>query len=597
MAKTPPPPSEPTATRKVALPPPGLRKPGGPPAGRQKPSRTGLETIKVESRALRGRLAEDLAADTDAFDEAGKQLLKFHGVYQQDDRDRRADGRHYMFMVRSRIPGGTLTAEQYLAHDAIADAYANGTLRITTRQGIQFHGILKGDLKPAIRAINDALVTTLAACGDVVRNVMCCPLHTADPVRREVQAVTARLAEAVLPRTRAYHEIWLNGEKVYSNEPEPEPDPLYGPAYLPRKFKIGVAPPGDNCVDIYTQDVGLLAVAEEGRLLGFNVLVGGGLGMTHKRPETFPRLADALAFVPTDEVIPVVRAIIEVQRDHGDRTNRRHARMKYLIHDWGLDRFRKAVEQRLGASLAPPRQTPPLALDLHLGWQDQGDGRWTFGLSVENGRIKDEGTRRLKSGLRHLVETLRPGVHLTPNHDVLLTDIDEAHRSTVEAILEAYGIPHPDALSHARRLSMACPAMPTCGLAIAESERVMPSVIDALEAELDALGLADEEITVRMTGCPNGCARPYVADIGFVGRSLNRYTLFLGGRADGTRLNEPFEDLVPLEDLVPTIRPLLVYYRDERAPGESFGDFCHRVGMDALRRARPLATSQADHAR
>lgn len=562
--------------------PPGKLPPGFGGGARPK-AKSSVERIKEESNGLRGNLIEQLKADTDHLDEAGKQLIKFHGMYQQDDRDVRGEAKRYIFMVRTKLPGGRLTAEQYFVHEDLADRFGNGTLRITTRQGFQLHGILKHDIKATLRTVNEALLTTLGACGDVVRNVVCCPAPDGGPLRETLAQITRTISDHFLPRSGAYHDIWLGDEHVYDGQAHVEViEPIYGKAYLPRKFKIGVAPPGDNCIDVYTQDVGLVAVAEGETLKGFNVLVGGGLGMTHRKAETYPRLADPLAFVTPEEVIEVVEHIVKIQRDHGDRTDRRHARLKYLVQEWGLPRFRRELEKRLGRALAEPVETLPFELDLHLGWHRQADGRYYLGLSVENGRIEDRGTLRLKTGLHAVLERFRPDVRLTTNQDILLSGFNEADREEVESILHAHGVRLPDELSNARKYAMACPAMPTCGLAIAEAERALPSVIDQLEAELERLGLAGEKLAVRMTGCPNGCARPYVADIGFVGRSLDRYTIFLGGQMDGTRLNKPFRDLVPLGELVPTLRPLFVLFKNERLPGESFGDFCHRVGVEAL---------------
>ena len=542
-----------------------------------------MERIKEASRALRGDLPEQLAAPVDHFDEAGKQLVKFHGMYQQDDRDVRGEEKRYIFMVRTKLPGGRLTAAQYLVHDDLAGRYGNGTLRITTRQGFQFHGIPKADLQATMRAINEALVTTLGACGDVVRNVVCCPAPEGGRLRETVERLTQSISDHFLPQTRAYHEVWLGDEQLYDGAAHVETiDPIYGKAYLPRKFKIGIAFPGDNCVDVYTQDLGLVVVAEGEELKGFNVLVGGGLGMTHKKADTFPRLADTLAFATPDEVVEVIEHVVGVHRDHGDRTNRKHARLKYVVEEWGLPKFRAEVERRLGRPLTSPAETSPFELDLHLGWHRQADGRYYLGLSVENGRVEDRGALRLRSGLRAVVEEFRPDVRLTTNQDILLSGIRAEDRELVEGLLRAYGIRLPDELTNARTFAMACPAMPTCGLAIAEAERVLPSVIDRLEAELAELGLAREKLSVRMTGCPNGCARPYVADIGFVGRSLDRYTVFVGGRTDGTRLNRMFKDLVPLDELVPAVRPILALFARERRAGESFGDFCDRVGVEAL---------------
>lgn len=556
-----------------------------------------LETIKAESASLRGTLAEQVAdGDTTHFDEAGKQLLKFHGLYQQDDRDARKDNRTrgrdkvYSFMLRTRVPGGHLTADQYLVHDDLATRFANNTLRITTRQCFQLHGVLKGDIQSTIRELDRVLITSLGACGDLVRNVMCCPAPVHDAVHAEIEAVTRAISDHLLPRTRAYHEIWLDGEKVASEGPPAEEEPIYGKTYLPRKFKIAVAYPGDNCVDVFTQDIGLIAVEEDGRLAGFNLAVGGGMGMSHTKPDTFPRLGDIIGFVRPEQVVEVVEAIVVVQRDYGNRADRKHARMKYLLYDWGVERFRRVVESRLGWVLAPARDIPELHNDLHLGWRPQGDGHWYLGVSVENGRIRDEGDYRLKTGLRVVIEKFKPNVRLTPNHDILLTDVEPDQRVHIDLLLAAHGILAAGTLSKAQQYSMACVAMPTCGLALAEAERALPAVIDELEVVLADLGLADETIAVRMTGCPNGCARPYVADIAFVGRSADRYALFVGGRSDGTRLNRQLLDLVHRDDLVTALQPLLAYYATARQTGESFGDFCHRVDEDAL-----LALVTAEH--
>jgi sulfite reductase (ferredoxin) len=540
-----------------------------------------VETIKAASNGLRGELAAVLENGAPGFDEAGKVLIKYHGLYQQEDRDERKAQRgaekSHSFMLRMRLPGGELTADQYLACDDLANRFANGTLRVTTRQTFQYHGIIKGDLKRTMQALNDHLITTLAACGDVVRNVVCCPAPIDDPVRRQIAAVTRQISDHLLPRTRAYHELWLDDERVHDGEAANTEEPIYGKTYLPRKFKIAIAYPGDNCVDVYTQDI------DGPTLLGFNVVVGGGMGMNHTKPDTFPRLGDPLSFITPEQVIPVVEQIVLIQRDFGNRTERKHARMKYLVHTWGIDRFRDELEARLGYALQPFAPMPPMENELHLGWQPQGDGRWFLGISVENGRIADVGATRLKSGLRAVVATFRPAIRLTPNHDILLADLAAEQRPAVDALLARFGIFPAEELSLVQRHSMACVALPTCGLAVAESERALPGVIDELEQEIAQLGLADERISVRMTGCPNGCARPYVADIAFVGRSHDQYLLLLGGRSNGTRLNVPYKDLVRTADLVREVVPLLTFFRDDRAANETFGDFCHRVGADHLR--------------
>ncbi|HEX8906724.1 MAG TPA: NADPH-dependent assimilatory sulfite reductase hemoprotein subunit, partial [Longimicrobiaceae bacterium] len=510
-----------------------------------------VERIKQESDGLRGTLAEELAEGTSTFSDTAKQLLKFHGSYEQEDRDLRRERKQaglepaWQFMVRSKIPGGALTAEQYLVHDDLADRFGNGTLRITTRQGIQLHGVIKGDLRPTIAALNDALVTTLGACGDVVRNVIACPAPLPGTPRAEALSLVKRISDRFLPATKAYHEIWVDGEKVAGGEPEPVLDPVYGERYLPRKFKIAFAFPDDNCTDVHTNDLGLLVIERDGTLKGFNLLVGGGLGRTHGKTTTYPRLADPLAFVPPDEVLEVAAAVIAVQRDFGNRTDRRHARLKYLLDERGIDWFRAEVERELGRALLPPLPVTVSGVHDHLGWHPQGDGRWFYGIFVENGRVSDTPKLRLRSALREAAARFGVGVHLTTQQNVLLTDIPGDDRGSVERLLAEHGLVPLHQLSGTRRWSMACPALPTCGLALAESERVLPAVMDRLEAELARLGLADEAVTVRMTGCPNGCARPYTAELAFVGRSLGKYAIWLGGSAEGTRLAEPWADLVP----------------------------------------------------
>src|SRR5213596_1378025 len=551
-----------------------------------------VEKIKQASRGLRGNLAAQLAADAPHFTGTGAQLLKFHGSYQQEDRDRRRERRGtgeepaYQFMVRCKIPGGLLTAGQYLALDELAGCYGNGTLRVTTRQDNQFHGVVKGDLKATIRALNDVLVTTLGACGDVVRNVVTCPAPLPGGLRSEVLQLARRLSDHLLPRTRAYHEIWLNGEQVAEGAPQPEP--IYGSRYLPRKFKVAIAFPDDNCCDVHSNDLGFLVVSDGGRLAGFNVLVGGGLGKTHGKQDTYPRLADTLGFAATQEAIEVAEAVVKVQRDHGNRSDRRHARLKYLLDERGLDWFRDEVERQIGRPLAPPAPVQVQDIEDHVGWHEQADGRSFYGVFIENGRIQDSAERRLRSGLSRIIRTLRPGVRFTPQQNVLLTDIPDGRRALVERMLADHGVLREGALSAVRRWSMACPALPTCGLALAEAERALPDVITQLERELERLGLADAALTVRMTGCPNGCARPYTADLAFVGRSLDKYAVFVGGSMLGTRLGVVYADLVPRSQLVAAVRPLLERYRDERLGPERFGDFCHRVGADGLRASVPV---------
>jgi len=550
-----------------------------------------VERIKIESDYLRGQIAEELEQGGSHFASDDVQLLKFHGTYQQENRDVRqvrkvsGDEKEYSFMVRSRIPGGTLTAEQYLAEDAIAGQYANGTLRITTRQSFQLHGVLKGDLRTTINSINKSLLSTLAACGDVNRNVMACPAPVTSRVQAQIQEVANRIALHLAPHSHAYHEIWIDGEQIdtIKHHEDEDVEPIYGKTYLPRKFKIGVAYPGDNCIDVYTQDIGLISSLKGEELDGFTVIIGGGMGMTHGKSETYPRLANPLCFVTPDEVLEVVETIVTVQRDYGDRQNRKHARMKYVVEERGIAWFRAEVESRLGRSLQDPREITWQDAQDHLGWQEQGDGLWSLGIYVENGRIKDDADARIRTGLRSIMEEFSPGVRLTAQQNILLTDIRDEQRAPLTAALATYNIPTNPTDVGVRRFAMACPALPTCGQALAEAERVLPKLIRQIEADLQALGLANEPLSVRMTGCPNGCARPAMGDIGIVGRTKDVYNIYVGGDLVNTRMNALYAPSVHLDKIVATIRPLLVVWREERAQGEAFGDFCYRVGFDHLR--------------
>jgi sulfite reductase (ferredoxin) len=552
------------------------------------------EQIKASSYLLRGQIASELRSATSHFAEPEVQLLKFHGTYQQEDRDQRKALRNvaekaYQFMVRSRIPGGVLTAAQYLAEDAIAQRYANGTLRITTRQGLQLHGVLKGDLRTTIREINAALLSTLAACGDVNRNVMACPAPVASRAQAHIERIAHEIAQHLAPRSAAYHEIWIDGELAKTIEaPEDraaaqQAEPFYGPTYLPRKFKIGVAFPGDNCVDIYTQDIGLVAELDGEELAGFTVLIGGGMGMTHGKTTTFPRLATPLCFVSPEAVLPLVETIVTIQRDYGDRVNRKHARMKYLVEERGVAWFRAEAERRLATRLAEPHPLHFDGVDDHLGWHKQADGRWYLGLFIENGRIKDTNDARLRTALRTVVARFNPGVRLTGQQNLLLTDIASSQKQPLAALLRRHGVAVSPADIGTPRFAMACPALPTCGLALAEAERALPTLIRAIEAEVRRLGLGEEPLSVRMTGCPNGCARPYMGDIGIVGRSKDLYALYVGGDQANTRLNSLYAAAVPRDALVATVRPLLALWHDERRPREHFGDYCDRMGIEALR--------------
>jgi sulfite reductase (ferredoxin) len=547
-----------------------------------------VEAIKANSDYLRGELAEELRNDSTHLTGESAQLLKFHGSYQQENRDARAARKAagvekaYQFMIRSRIPGGVMTADQYLLHDDLAERYGNGTVRLTTRQGIQLHGVLKGDVRETIRSINQALLSTLAACGDVNRNVMACPAPLADRAHARIHETAQDIMQRLAPKSRAYHEIWLDGERADTNG-EPEVEPIYGSSYLPRKFKIAVALGGDNCVDVFSNDVGLVAALDGERLAGFTIVIGGGLGMTHNKPQTYPRAATPLCFAKPDEAIATVEAIVTVQRDYGDRVNRRHARLKYLVAERGIAWFREQVEARLGRRLDDPRQIEFDDVDDHLGWHRQSDGGWYLGLFVQSGRIVDDVAVRLRSGVRRAIETARPGVRITGQQNLLLVDIDGAERAEVERIFRSHGIEVDPERLGVRRFSMACPAAPTCGLAVAEAERALPVLLERLENVLSELGLGGERLGVRMTGCPNGCARPYMGDIGIVGRSAGLYDVFLGGDWTNTRLNAKFAESVRYDAIVPALRPLLERWKGARSDGETFGDFAHRIGFEALR--------------
>jgi sulfite reductase (ferredoxin) len=569
------------------------------------------ETVKQTSNYLRGQIPEDLSDPTDHVSKASTQLLKHHGTYQQDDRERRAEARSqdgaaakakfYSFMVRTAIPGGRISSDQMLAELDLCDEVGNTTLRITTRQGLQLHGVLKKDLKRTIRRINEVQLSTLAACGDVKRNVMCTPCpYNGDPVHNQMFALAGELVRQLNPRTRAYHQIWLSdgetGQPIDVGEiglppesfagpatPGDDPvEPIYGKTYLPRKFKIAIGLPGDNSVDVYANDIGLVAICENWSVIGYNVLVGGSFGVTPSAKKTFPAIAFPFGYIPADRVVDLCIAIVKVQRDFGNRADRKVARMKYLIHDWGLPRFKEKVEEYFGDSVAPSRPVVIDGFNDGMGWHEQGDSRSFYGLNVENGRIKDEGSFHLKSALREICTRLKPPLRLTPHQSILFCDIEAGNRGLLEEILRRHGVPLSEDFTNVRRWSMACPALPTCGLAVTESERVLPSLIDQLERELQSLGLENEAFTTRMTGCPNGCARPYNSDIGLVGKTKDKYTIFLGGRLYGDRLNFIYKDLVPTDEVVPTLVPVLRLFKENRQTGESLGDFCHRLGKDEL---------------
>ncbi len=554
------------------------------------------ETIKRDSRALRGGLAAALSQDDPGFNDPDRMLLKFHGIYQGYNRDtataRKKQGldKEHGFMARVKIPGGLLTAEQYLELDRLADLYGGQNMRITTRQGIQFHGLIKRDLWPTIHAVNQALLTTLAACGDVVRNITATPAPIRDVQHRLLQEQASYLTKQFLPKTRAYPELWVDGEPVTLDEATnpasaaaEADDPLYGAAYLPRKFKIGLATPDDNSIDVLINDLAVVALFGGDQLQGYNLAVGGGLGMTHNKPKTYPRLATPLAFVPPDDLTAAIRAVIGVQRDFGDRADRKHARLKYLVDDKGTPWVKAMVEHYFGAALEDPRPTPAFRVVDHMGWHPQGDGHWYLGVFVASGRIQDRGSQRQRSALRRIIGEFCPTPILTATQDILLADIAEADKPLIDAILRDHGVPPAETLSMLDKFALACPALPTCGLALTEAERIRDPLVAEIEQALDRHGLRDAAISLRITGCPNGCARPYAGEIGIVGRTPGSYAIFLGGDFEGTRLNHLVFERVPLTSVAATLERVFAFYVETRRAGESFGDFCHRHPPERLR--------------
>ncbi len=541
------------------------------------------ELLKLADPTLGGTIGETMAApEADRFSADDEKFIKFHGIYQQDDRDLRKTGKKYIMMIRARITGGIIPAEQYLAFDRLADLHANQTLRITSRQTFQWHGVVKSGLGPLMKGLNEALCSTIAACGDVNRNVLAPSTPSTSPLADLVQADARRVSDALLPQTKAYHEIWVNGGplKLAPEQKLAFEDPLYGRSYLPRKFKVAFAIPPLNDTDIFANCLGFSAVADPAnpaRLLGYNVLCGGGLGMSHGNEATFPRAADVLGFIPAARVVATAKAVMIAFRDHGDRTNRKHARLKYVLADKGPDWFRAEVEQRAGFKLEPARATVFTKQGDLFGWHRQSDGRWFLGMYVETGRIKDTPERRLKTALRDIVAEFRPEVRLTTTQNLILAGIPEEQREAINRRLADHGVPVDRQVAQVRLNSMACVSMPTCGLALAESERVFPQLLDQFEALFAELGLGDEDIVVRMTGCPNGCARPYMAEIGLVGRAPGKYNLHLGGAAASTRVNRIYRESVKFDDIIAELRPLLARWKQERLPGERFGEFVDRA--------------------
>jgi len=542
------------------------------------------EGIKIASNHLRGTIAEDLAdTSTGAISEANGQLTKFHGLYLQDDRDLRnalkkaGQEKAFSFMLRVRLPAGRATPQQWLVLDTLAGEICSPSLRLTTRQTFQFHGILKGNVKPLVQRMHQVLLDSIAACGDVNRNVMAAPNPERSAVLQQVYEHARAWSEYALPKTHAYHEIWLDEELVAGGETEP----MYGGTYLPRKFKTGFALPPSNDIDVFSQDLGFIAIVEDGKLAGYNVTVGGGLGMSHGNAETFPRLADVLGFITPDRVNAIGEAVLTTQRDHGDRTNRKHARLKYTIQDKGVAWFKAEVESRSGIPFEPARTFHFTTIEDPHGWHECTDGTWFYGLHILSGRIKDVDGWPMKTALREIAEIHTGDFRLTPSQNLSISGVTAEQKPKIDAILAKHGLTGENNRSGMRLNALSCVALPTCGLALAESERILPDLLAKFETVLDEAGLRDDAISLRITGCPNGCARPYLAEIGFVGRAPNKYALYLGARYDGTRLNRLVSPSITLDDGVKLLAPIIKRYALEREPGEGFGDFCERAVIPA----------------
>jgi sulfite reductase (NADPH) hemoprotein beta-component len=535
------------------------------------------EGIKENSDFLRGTISESLLDDsTGSIPASDAQLTKFHGTYLQDDRDKRMSlikekkEKAFSFMIRVRVPGGVCTPKQWIGIDDLSDKFADGTLKLTTRQAFQLHGILKRNLKQTMKEINDTLLDTLAACGDVNRNVM----SPANPFESKLHVQALDIAQQIhdhlTPQTSAYAEIWLDGEKTAIGESEVEP--IYGKTYLPRKFKIAVALPPRNDVDVFSNCLGFVGIADGEKIIGYNVLVGGGLGMTHGKTATFPRLADVIGFCKPEQVVQVSEEVVKIQRDHGDRSDRRHARLKYTIEDRGVEWFKEELNKRLGWNLEPTKDFYFESTTDRYGWNEDSDGHWTYGLFVEGGRLR----AKAKEAVRLIAEKIDCEFRLTANQNLVIARVSPESKVEIDQIFKEYEVTDSLSLSALRLNSIACTALPTCSLALAESERYLPSLIDELDGIIGELGLRDESIAIRSTGCPNGCGRPYLGEIGLVGKAPGKYNLYLGAGLDGMRLNKLYRPAIPHEEIISELRPVLEDFSKHRLESETFGDFCIR---------------------
>jgi sulfite reductase (NADPH) hemoprotein beta-component len=553
------------------------------------------ELLKQRVPTLAGNIAatiNDPAAEK--FSEDDEQFIKFHGIYQQDDRDLRKTGKKYIMMIRSRIPGGVMTSNQWKVFDDLATQYGNNTLRVTTRQCIQFHGVVKTGLGPLVKRINESLLSTLAACGDVNRNVTASPTPATTTAREQVFADARATALALAPRTKAYHSIWIDNTQLNLDDPENTAfnDPLYGQTYLPRKFKISFVVPPVNDMDVFTNDLGFIAVVEGDKLLGYNVAVGGGMGRSHGNVQTFPRLADVIGFVRPENLIEVAKAVLTIFRDYGDRANRKHARFKYVVEERGVAWVTAEVNRRANHALTGVRRFEFTTTGDLYGWHQAVDGSLFLTLFVQTGRIKDAEGHAMKSALRAVAEKF-PHIEfrLSANQNVILANVPPADRAGITALLASHGVKTENQTSILHAASMACPALPTCGLALAESERALPGLINRIEKLAAEIGVGHEEIIIRSTGCPNGCARPYMAEIAFVGKAPGKYQLWLGGDVAGRRLNQIFKDVIKEAELEAELKPLLTRWKNERITGERFGDFATRVLLPEVAAAAAAAAA------
>lgn len=546
-----------------------------------------VEDIKRNSNYLRGSLEETLKDPiTGSIPEDDNRLMKHHGSYMQDDRDLRTERNKqklepaYQFMLRVRASGGVVTPAQWLMMDSISHKYGNDTIRLTTRQSFQLHGVLKWNLKNTIREVNESLLSTLAACGDVNRNVMCNPNPYQSDVHAQVYEWACKVSEHLDPKTRAYHEIWLDEEKIIDSN-EVEPEPIYGAVYLPRKFKIGIAVPPSNDVDVFSQDLGFIAVVENDVLLGFNVSVGGGMGMTHGDDKTYPQVSKVIGFCTPEQMIDVAEKTVTIQRDYGDRAVRKHARFKYTIDDRGLQWFVDELHERLGWQLQSAR---PFHFDHNgdrYGWVKGSNGKSHLTLFIQNGRIMDDGDYQLMTGLREIAKIHDGDFRLTANQNLIIGNVSSRKKKKIEELIERHQLTAGAHYSALRRNSMACVSLPTCGMAMAEAERYLPELIDKIEPILEEAGLRDEDIVIRMTGCPNGCARPALAEISFIGKAPGKYNMYLGGSFTGHRLNKLYKENIGEEEILNSLRPMVNQYAKERIAGEHFGDFVIRAGYVA----------------